>query len=219
MDIKETSNRVRKAVGGKIDSSDESSVLSAGWEAMQAANPNMAAAVTKMPPQIANNVVLQYTNAIRMGQIDQANDMAINAARDSFASYAQPEAKKVAGPRIGKALAQSQTNPEMITDFASFESMLNAPQANTAKPSPFGPVARKINSTLGASKPQAQVNPQAAFSKVQDQYQKFNQAKWGDYEKALVWGRPKDRDLTGTGSWRPAEPAPGNVNSNPFGGN
>jgi len=224
---------VSRLTGQVKNSNDEASVLNAGWNAMQQADPNLAGAVQRMPPEVARGVVFQYTNAIRSNQDDQASALAMQFAREQLASYAQnnSQSSKPVGPirfSLGKSSGGSSStigNLDAFEKFMASPTPFQKPQSNTATTSGSRPnmLAKVIRSAAAAKQPPAPKDPREEFDKVRNQYQSFNKANWGDYEKNLLWDKPQDRELTKPANWKPSGLIADNMSNtsqatNPFGG-
>jgi hypothetical protein len=185
------SKALKQSISTRMISSDSSQVLSAGWEAMQAVNPRLAAAVQNMPPEIAQNVLLQYTNAIRLGKPESANEMALTAARDMFANYKPPETPTslMQSAMFGKSLTRNVTGASnQINDYGSLEKFMAEPTEQSAWSGSGFTLMGKVRQT-----PEQQ--QAAAFGKVNDAYSAYNNQQ-DEYSKNLLWGKPADRDLT-----------------------
>ena len=85
---------VGKTLGVNQNSSDPAAVLNAGWQAMQSVDKRLAAAVSQMPPQVARNVVMQYTNAIRLGKQADASALAIETAKAGLSQLTPNDARR-----------------------------------------------------------------------------------------------------------------------------
>ena len=195
--MRPTFSRALSAIGrhNQQPNVDESAVMNAGWEAMQKADPNLANAVMRMPPEIARGVVFQYTNAIRQGADDQASTLAANFAREQLASFSPSNLPGASlggliGGRMG-ALSKF-ANKQRVYDVGAFEKAMSRqvqPQSLNL-PRIKSPFARQAN-----------VQPQDPFQAVRDQYKNFNQSGWSEYEKNLLWDRPQDRDFQAPQNW------------------
>lgn len=186
---------VRARLQGIIGSSDTNAVLDAGWQAMQAAHPNLAKAVVGMPPQVAQGVVMQYTNAIRLGKEGEAEQRATEAAKSLLASYKPTEQKHGFEGLIQRLTAPQNRTGTQINDTNAFDGFMSsqqqaAPQANTAQ----------------------------AFQGVKDKYNAYNDAQPQGYEKDLLWGKPQ-YDLKAPKYWipdsNPSGPKPVDINGGP----
>lgn len=203
---------VRNRLTGLVkNSNDEASVLNAGWSAMQQADPNLAGAVQRMPPEVARGVVFQYTNAIRSNQDDKASELATQFAREQLALYAQnnPQSSNPVRPARKVLGRSSGMQPPQIGNTDALDSFMANPtpfqnqQSQTAttsipRPSMF---AKSFKSLAAAKQPPAPKDPREAFDQVRNQYQAFNQANWGEYEKNLLWDKPPERELTKPANW------------------
>jgi hypothetical protein len=204
---------------------NEAAVLNAGWTAMQKADPNLAGAVQRMPPEVARGVVFQYTNAVREGKDADASNMAMQFAREQLAAYAQnnPQSNKPTGPirfRLGGSSGGSSStigSADAFEKFMASPTPFQKPQSNTSS-NPRNAMFSKLFSRIAAQRNPAPKNPQEAFDKVRNQYQAFNQSNWGEYEKNLVWDRPQDRELTKPANWNPSGLIASNMGTNPFEG-
>jgi hypothetical protein len=180
---------IRGAISGKAaqNNTDPAAVLDAGWKAMQQADPTLAAAIGKMPPQVAQGAVMQYTNAIRMGKEAEASTMAAEAARAGFASMpaAAPgaPAARTGGLRgIAGRLGAGQPQFE-IGDVDSFnKAIAPAAQAPSAGGFKFGRLGQ-----AAAQRSQAlqQTQQQAAFKDVKDQYDAYEMSGYSDEDKKI----------------------------------
>jgi hypothetical protein len=180
-----------------LASSDASAVLDAGWQAMQSADPKLAAAVQKMPPQIAQQATLQYTNAIRIGKDKEAFSMAADAARQGFSS--QQRAQQTQQPRfLAGAMGQAQ-NPY---DLKAFESDLAAQQQPAPQASKAG--LGSFRNALGQQPDQAP-GPTLAEKALQNVRGK-SVAYDGPQEVIFPWDKPAQKNLTIPEGWRPIQP-------------
>ena len=157
------------------NNTDPAAVLDAGWKAMQAADPGLATAIGKMPPQMAQNAVMQYTNAIRMGKETEASAMAAEAVRAGFASMQAP------APAAGlKRLGFLGNRPQHeIGDVNSFNKAI-APAAQVRAPRAFN------FGRLGQlAAQQQQTQQQSAFKSVKDQYDAYEMSGYTDDDKKI----------------------------------
>ena len=196
-------NIVDSIRGQARNSSDPGAVLDAGWRAMQSADPRLAAAVNQMPPQVAQQVVLQYTNAIRLGKDADASNMAAQAAREGLAAYSQNQQGQQPRMRMGGGVLNNfKMNPQprqqapQLTDVAAFDKML-APQQ--------GPAAG-----IGASMQPAPAPTAQTFQGVRDTFQNYSMSGYSDSERnvAKSYGdqfldKSKLKDLTVPQDWAP----------------
>lgn len=180
------------------NNSDEGAVLNAGWQAMQTADPRLAAAVQKLPPSVAQQAVLQYTNAIRLGKDAEAGTMATQAVRTQLAEFAkQAQAQQASG------FFRRASKPYTVEDFDR----------------DLTPPAQQDGNAIGAfaglrkftPAPDPQAGLQQAFQGVRDKYNQFNNAKKTDYEKNLLWGNPDgtpvaSKELTVPKDWAVPQP-------------
>jgi hypothetical protein len=213
------------------NSSDGSAVLDAGWGAMQAAAPKLAKAVMQMPPQVAQGVILQYTNAIRLGKDAEASTLASQFARDSLNAYSQQPRKEPRGfgnqailSKFARRLSNggnAQPAPKM--DAAWFDSFMSAEEAPT--PQPQNPAGQGMRTPRGLARlvsklrdsgnlipatpaaTPAAPDPNAAFQNVKNAYNSYNQAGMGEYEKNLLWSQPQ-RDIKVADNWWEQKNAP-----------
>lgn len=177
------------------NSSDAGEVLNAGWAAMQQADPKLAAAVQKLPPSIAQQAVLQYTNAIRSGKEAEASVLATQAIRTQLAETTnQPGASPNPKPKI---LSRGAANPY---DLSAFESDLNQPDQK---------VMRGFSSANSKNEAMQQ-NNQQAFAEVKNKYGAYK----NNANKELIWQQP-EVDLSAPKDWAPV--VPNNLNApNPY---
>lgn len=167
------------------NNTDPASVLDAGWKAMQAADPGLATAIGKMPPQMAQNAVMQYTNAIRMGKEAEASAMAAEAVRAGFAATPAPSASPASPkPRSmfgGTGSAQPQYE---IGDVDSFNKAI-APQAQAPRTgmNAWGGLSGRAVGTR--TKEQQQAQQQNAFKGVKDAADNYEMSGYTDDEKKI----------------------------------
>lgn len=184
-----------KIVRNRINnSSDQESVLNAGWSAMQTADPRLAAAVSQMPPQVAQRVVLQYTNSIRLGKESEASASAAQAARDALAAFAQPAGNQnpsgVRKPFASKAPAYG------VSDLASFDKAIAPPQQGTQLGQNFWKSSQEAQ-----QKAQQQAGAEA-FAGVKAADAKFQ----GPQEVIFPGDLPAQKDLTVPTNWSLPKP-------------
>lgn len=177
------------------NNSDSGAVLTAGWQAMQQVEPRLAAAVQKLPPQLQQQAVLQYTNAIRMGKESDAAAMTTQTVRTQLAEFAkQPQQKP-------SSFFGNKQKPYGVEDF---DRDLTPPaQSPAQQPRTFG--------NLSKAQP-AQPDPQQAFQAVRDKYGAYN----GPQEVIFPGQQAAQKELIVPNNWtipKPEQPQP--VNSNP----
>ena len=172
---------------------------------MQNFDPKLASAVSQMPPQVAHQVVLQYTNAIRMGKETEASTLASQAAKAGLDAFAQSQAAAPkAGPRIGRLSLgmQPQTPAYGVSDSNTFDKALqHDPSPMVFGGSPLrksGIVLSAVTPAVSARQEQAKLE---AFKNVKDKYNAYNLANQSEYEKGLIWQKPKDKEITVPSNW------------------
>lgn len=202
-------NAIRAMRGQMQNSSDPGAVLEAGWAAMQQADPRLAQAVSQLPPSVAQQAVLQYTNAIRSGKDADASTMAAQHIRTSLAEMAKPQpmrASKAVARMAAGGTGEGAPNPQPqgISSLEAFEAAM-APQpvaATRALPRFRKGPAPAIAQPAAPSQPDV-------FQKVRDSYNNFNTANQSEYQKNLLWdaGPAPQKDLTVPTGWKPTLPA------------
>jgi hypothetical protein len=182
-----------------LASSDAAAVLDAGWQAMQSADPRLAAAVQKMPPQIAQQAILQYTNAIRMGKDKEAFSMAADAARQGFSSQQQQQAQQSGLQQRFRASAMGQEQSPY--DLKAFESDLAAQQQPAPQASKAG--LGSFRNALGQQLDQAPglPPPEKALQNVREKGVAYD----GPQEVIFPWDKPAQKNLTIPEGWRPIQ--------------
>lgn len=170
------------------NNSDPASVLEAGWSAMQQLDPRLAEAIQKMPPQVAQQAVLQYTNAIRMGKESEASKMATDQVRIGLTEFAKnPPAQppQTGMGRFGRAPSAGYE----ISDVNAFDGAMNPPQSKGFLPgaAAFGAQPRTPDAA-------------AAFKGVKDSYNKYNYA---NREVVMPGDALAQKDLSAPPDWLP----------------
>ena len=217
----------RKFAGARAgaNSSDPAAVLDAGWKAMQTVDPRLAQAVAKMPPQIAQGAVMQYTNAIRMGKEAEASSMAIEAARAGLASLPATGQPAMNASSMRKMLGGAFGGQKRyeIGDIDSFNKAIAAPPAD-----PYQTIGRGILGKLGKSmQPKTQDNT-PLYQDVRNKYDAYEMSGYTDEEKmidksyGLGLDPAKRKNLNSYSGWSPSplpgsQPSDGGLINNPFG--
>lgn len=202
--------------GTAKNSSDPQGVLQAGWSAMQTTDPRLAQAVVKLPPQLAQQAVLQYTNAIRSGKETEAGKIATDFIRTGLESYAQSQAAQPSQPgrvpviRFGKGSGAGSKYP--IADVNAFDAYL-APKPEQG---PGGLLGNRFRGLVGQVQP-VPVDPQKASQAIQSvkkTYDEYALSGLPEEERAVaqhyVYKTPdqaKLKQLSVPEDWTPALPS------------
>jgi hypothetical protein len=174
------------------NNSDPASVLEAGWSAMQQMDPRLAEAIQKMPPQVAQQAVLQYTNAIRMGKEGDASKMATDQVRASLAQFAKSPPPPQQNPGIGGLRGAKPVSYE-IADVDAFDNAIKPQQEGAG-----GMFSARKAQMFNAAAPAA--NQGNAFQQVKDSYNNYNYA---NREVVMPDDALRQKDLSVPSDWTP----------------
>ncbi len=170
------------------NNSDSGAVLNAGWQAMQQIDPRLAAAVQKLPPQLQQQAVLQYTNAIRMGKDNEASAMATQTVRTQLAEMAKQPAPQSRTDNIFARIA-ARRKPYGVEDF---DRDLTPPAQQEG-----GAISAFSGLRKFASAPDQKPSPQQAFQAVREKSNAYN----GPQEVIFPWDKPAQKELSAPKDW------------------